>query len=438
MRQEQDLCICLNYSVTSEMKYKPKDDNTWHITVNDYSEGESCEQNFCFKFPNEKQALQFKIALEKASNLFSQQSIDKKESDTDDVVFVSEILASDEEQLKAIELKLPENFYTYKNKPPCQGCRGCKDDDDNLNEATTNQSVLTDLKSTVRLSETKISTPVKTFIPSIQSPSNSLYGTPGNSNETVNCSYFGTPLGSQGYNTKSPFMSNINNDVKENTSTDTSNSFVDLSGQKLKFGSTNNQSNIFSSQQSTIIKKPILSAPKLDSLNTNVSTETKTISNDNKSTFVEPGVSSNKPIFEFSSTKKSDVPQSEIMSVFGGDQKPVNLFSGGTSGSIFGLSALKVDSNKASGLSFGGQDKSFVTNTSIFGKIPTNEPLKDGSNLENKSNQSESTVFSISKDAGLKGSEKPNQVEAPLKVDNSLSFEALSMSGSGFNIESKI
>lgn len=438
MRHEHSLSICLNYSVTSEMKYKPKDDETWHITINDYSEGESCEQNFCFKFPNEKQALQFKIALDKASNLSSQQFIDRKESDTDDVVFVGEVLASNEEQQKAIELKLPENFYTYKNKPPCQGCRGCNDDEDINNEATTNQTVLSVPNSTINISEIKISTPVKTSIQSIQSPSSSLYGTPGGFNETANCSYFGTPLGSQGYNTKSPFVSNNKNDDKENTLTETSNSLADFSEQKLKFGTTNNQSNIFSSQQSTIIKKPILSAPKLDSLNSNVSTETKTLSNDNKNIFVAPGVSSNNSIFGFSSVKNSDVQQtSEIKSLFGGDEKPVNLFSG-TPGSIFGLSALKVDSTKSSGLNFGSQNKSLVENMSNFGKIPTNEPATESSKLENKSSQSESTVLSISKDVGLKGSEKLNQVEAPLKVDNSLSFEALSMSGSGFNIESKI
>ncbi|CAH2068797.1 unnamed protein product, partial [Iphiclides podalirius] len=433
MRQEKDFSVCLNYPVTSEMKCKPKDGNTWHLTVNDYSEGESCVENFCLKFPNTEQAIKFKSNLDKVSNLPTESLNDKREDDTDDVVFVAEILASNEEQQKAIELKLPENFYTYRNKPPCQGCRGCKDDEDNISEAHINATLLANSESTVKPPETNISTPLKTSIKSVQSPSSSMYGTPGNFNETADCSYFCTPLGSQGYNSKSPFLSNNKNDSnsadKENTLTEKSNMFTDFSGQKLKFGTTSSQSSIFSPQPSTIIKKPILAAPKLDSLNTNISGETK--SNENKTMFTVPGVSSNKSIFDFSSNKKSDIPQvSDIKSVFGDNQNPVNLFSGASQGSIFGPSALKGDSTNLTGLSSGSKEKSFESKSTILGK-GSYEIVSESSKLFGK-NPSESVVLPGSKDDASRISEK-EKVDIPLKVDNALSFAALSTSGPGFN-----
>lgn len=43
------------------------------------------------------------------------------------IVFLKE--ATEEQKRKAIELKLPLNFFLYENAPPCPGCRGCDKED---------------------------------------------------------------------------------------------------------------------------------------------------------------------------------------------------------------------------------------------------------------------------------------------------------------------
>ncbi|CAG4963166.1 unnamed protein product [Parnassius apollo] len=441
----EDLKICLNHSLTHETKLKSKDEKTWHITINYFNEGERCLEHFCLKFPNTELALQFKNAVDKATGMQVKCDVDTKESESDDVVFVGEILASNEEKQKAIELKLPENFYTYKNKPPCQGCRGCKDDDEIINEASTknNSTLLMKPKSTQVPRDSSISTPTKGSVLNLQSPTNSIYGTPGNFDKTADVSVFRTPLGSVGSNTKSPIMSDSqtenNNTNKENTFTEKSDAFNTFSEQKLTFGSSNGQTNIFSSQPSTVVKKSILAAPKLDSLNTNMSAETKTIFGENKSIFAGSGITTNKPVFDFSSFKKESTQSSDVKSIFGDDQKPVNLFSSSTQGSIFGPSALKVDSTKFGGFNyFGSQSQNSGSNNTIFGKV-SNEPVAFGVKSEGNSfNQPGTTSLSVSKEGiELKADEKEKKTELPLKVDNALSFAALSTSGPGFNIQKK-
>jgi ferredoxin len=37
--------------------------------------------------------------------------------------------ASPEDVEKARKLQLPDNFYLYKQRPKCTGCRGCEDHD---------------------------------------------------------------------------------------------------------------------------------------------------------------------------------------------------------------------------------------------------------------------------------------------------------------------
>ena len=52
------------------------------------------------------------------------------DDDDDDVVFVREEKASEAEIAKARSFLLPDNFYLYLYKPPCPGCIGCWDDED--------------------------------------------------------------------------------------------------------------------------------------------------------------------------------------------------------------------------------------------------------------------------------------------------------------------
>ena len=45
--------------------------------------------------------------------------------------------ATPEQKQKAIELKLPLNFFLYEDAPPCPGCRGCERDSDDAKESGT-------------------------------------------------------------------------------------------------------------------------------------------------------------------------------------------------------------------------------------------------------------------------------------------------------------
>ncbi|XP_068629144.1 E3 SUMO-protein ligase RanBP2-like [Battus philenor] len=420
MRQETDFCICFNQYLTPEIQYKTKDETTWHITAKNSSDKELCLEHFCLKFPNPELASEFKSAIDQATNLEAEMN------EMDDVIFVSEILASSEEKQKANELKLPENFYTYKNKPPCQGCRGCNDDGGSINEETNNSVQWVQSKS-VLPTQTNICTPVKPIVQNTQSPANSLYGTPGNFNETSDVSLFRTPTGPVGYN--APVVINkvgVDAPNKESTSTDKPNVFTNFSKQKLTPSISNSQSNIFTSQPSSVIKKSILAPPKFDSFNTN--TELKSKASETKSTNGGTGLSINKSLFELT-TNKDLTQSSEVKSIFGDDHKHVNLFSGNTQGSIFGPSALRVDEKKSL--------KSGVSNNAVF-QITSNESAEKDSKVETDlgSLKTNNATIHTSKENVLKEENKENKLEAPiLKIDNSLTFAALSTSNTGFNIQ---
>lgn len=420
MRQDQDSNICFNYNLTSEIKCSAKDEKTWHLTINDCSEGESRVENFCLKFPSAEHALKFKVAVDMACNSQAEYNSTKKEKETDDVVFVSEILASNEDKQRAIELKLPENFYTYKSKPPCQGCRGCNDEDV-TREPASNSTTTTLSNTTVGASEINISTPADD---SKQSPANMAYGTTGILNETADVSIFRTPLA---------FVSNTLNSSrainKDNTLTEKSSS--GLSEQNLTFGTTN----IFSPQPSSVTKKSILAPPKLDTVKSNISTENKSMEFENKPIQTSTGVNSNKSIFDLSSNSKEMPKNSEVKSIFGDDQKPINLFSGMGQGSMFGPSALKTDAPKLGQFSpFSTQGQTF---SSFFGK-GSSEAVTISSKPKDNINQATAVTEVILKDNDASKDDKENKVAGALKVDNELSFAALSSNASGFNIQRKI
>ncbi|XP_028175103.1 E3 SUMO-protein ligase RanBP2-like [Ostrinia furnacalis] len=469
MRREQVHKICLNHALTAEIIYKPKDEKTWLFTANDFSEGELKLQNFCLRFKNNDVATQFKDAADKArggsSECATKADTEKSKSagESDDVVFVSETQATTEEKQKAKELMLPENFFTYKVKEPCQGCRGCEADDE---DSKSNSAAPKSLPAIT----TATSTPVKFTTPTFHSPATSLYGTPANFDKTADVSVFRTPLGAIGSNTKS--ITPTSADTTITNDTDKENSFIQkpslfggLGEQKTLFGTPiSKNSSIFSgseTQTPTSAKTSIIAPPKLNTLN--ISAEEKQ-NTDAKSIFgaaqknplfgqanpvfggLNSGTSMNKSIFSFSSSdKKDDSEKSEVKSLFGSDdQKPVNLFSGANQGSLFGPASLKDNQSKTPGSIFGTsgitsfgsnvsvpQPQVFGNGTSIFG---TKQPWTAGAAMEPAK---QGVTVPPKPDTKTDGS-KPDSDEkkdTPFMVDNTLTFAALSTSGPGFNAQ---
>lgn len=500
MRREQVLKICLNHALTPEIIYNVKDEKSWQFIVNDFSEGELNLEHFCLRFKSKEVAQEFKDAIDNALQgkpVSKKEVIDNKE-ESDDVVFVSEIQATSEEKQKAKELMLPENFFTYKNKDPCQGCRGCHDSDDSSACGTDSQpSIVTDDANATLTTESNIpnaeqkpvtvavtlkatlvnaSTPVKTTIPLFQSPTNSIYGTPTNFEKTVDTSIFRTPLGSLASNAKTPTstssQSSFGSDTtnKENTFIQKPSIFTGFGEQTMLFGSPQNKAaSIFGSGDSQVAagaKNSLLAPPKLSNINTSNENKlelnsnfgaapTKFVFSDTKQTppttnsTADKGMSFNRSVLEFSAVNtKTDSQNNSVKSIFGDDNKSENLFTSVNQGSIFGPGALansqaKIDTGifGSAGMSaFGSlssQNSIFGGGKSIFGssnQAPTSTT---------PANEEQSKVESVSFNAGgdhkpkeTVAEQQPEKKEAPFSVDNSLSFAALSSgTGSGFGIK---
>ncbi|XP_026324308.1 E3 SUMO-protein ligase RanBP2-like isoform X2 [Hyposmocoma kahamanoa] len=507
MRREQVLKICLNHALTPEILYSPKDDKTWLFAANDFSEGELSLQQFCLRFKTKEIALEFKEAIDNARDgklAVKNESHSTKVNDSEDVVFVSEILATDDEKQKAKELMLPENFFTYKTKEPCQGCRGCMIDDEKSIHSTSSFS----LTSRTTPFTSSLSTPVKSLPTAFQSPINSFYGTPANFDKTSDTSIFRTPLGSIGSNANSvspvtPTNAAPANDTKNKENAFTQkNIFAGFGDKQNIFGqSQNTSSNIFGASESQITnaKSSILAPPKLGTQTSqfdNKPEETKSIfgtsqpkvvfgttqskpeetkpvffgtsqskTEENKSVFDTPqlggesksifgnnnsGVSINESIFSFSSdNKKDDAQEPEVKSLFGGDSKPVNLFSSGYRGSLFGPGALSENQQKPNKVIFGSsaesifgsnsaQPQNFGSGASVFNIAATGTQAPTwtfgGATNQQKPDMMKTPITATTENKTEETVESAAP-ETPFKVDNSLSFAALSSSGSGFNVQ---
>ncbi|KAM3966592.1 LOW QUALITY PROTEIN: E3 SUMO-protein ligase RanBP2 [Aphomia sociella] len=466
MRREQVLKICLNHVLSSNITYTPKDDKTWLFAANDFSEGELNLQQFCLRFKTNEIALEYKDAIDKAREIKKEVVNDTTEfENTDDVVFVREIQASSEEKAKAKALMLPENFFTYNNKEPCSGCRGCQDDDVVKPAITTN--------ITVKASPFALSTPMKTSNIAFQSPTPSLYGTPANFDKSLDTSMFRTPLGAIGTNTKSTTLTSNNNSMSENDSTNKENSFNQNSSvqsgvgeQKTLFSLLQNKpvnANEENQQTSSVSKSTILAAPKLSNLNTSgdekAAIESKSLlgsaqsgnqNADPKTIFAQAnpllgnsGKSMNQSIFGVPSDKKDE--KSEIKSIFGSnDQKPVDLFSNASKGSIFGTGTLGNSQINMGTSIFGSSGKSifstsvtqsqgFGNSNSIFGNAAiTNNQWTTVLNMGQKTGTVTSNGSEDKKTDDIKLEDVTTKQDTPFKVDNSLSFAALSSSAPGF------
>ncbi|XP_072936249.1 E3 SUMO-protein ligase RanBP2 [Epargyreus clarus] len=444
---------------------------------------------------HQKQGLEEKKQLER-----------KDETGSDDVIFVNEIQATEEEKQKAKELMLPENFFTYKTKDPCQGCRGCKDEDGDLKTEQSAKPNKAQQKVAFGLS-----TPVRTLVSNVQSPTNSIYGTPNSFEKTADVSIFRTPLGATAASSNSSSHTSSTNSVDENDVTNKENTFTEKSTSDM---------NTFSAAKSSILMPPKFGLSntsndgkdEADSKPDPKNTETKSIFGN--STL---GISVNKPIFGSSQNKieiggassiksifgtndqkpvtsifgtdsqkpvksifdtdgqkpvksifgtddqkpvksifgtDSQMPvksifgtddqkpvksifgtdeQKRVKSIFGtDDQKPVNLFSSASQGSIFGPAAMK-------NFGFSGTaPNQNTTQTSVFDNLSNNTSNIFGAKA-NDTQQSVPSSITVEdsgskKDVEIKPAEKK---DAPFKLDNSLTFEALSTSGPGFNIEKK-
>lgn len=510
MRREQVLKICLNHALTPEIQYSPKDDKTWLFAANDFSEGELSLQQFCLRFKSKEIALEFKEAVDNARDgkvAVKGEIHSTKVNDNEDVVFVSEILATEEEKQKAKELMLPENFFTYKTKEPCQGCRGCVNDDEKSIQSTSSSSLTS---RTMPFTTSSLSTPVKSLSSAFQSPINSFYGTPANFDKTSDTSIFRTPLGSIGSNANSvspvtPTNAAPANDTKNKENAFTQkNIFAGFGDKQNVFGQSQNaSSNIFGASESQVTnaKSSILAPPKLSTQITQFDNkpeetksfcgtsqpksvfgttfskpeETKSIffgtsqskTEEIKSIFDTPqsktafgmesksifgnnnsGVSTNESIFSFSSdNKKDDAQEPEVKSLFSGDSKPVNLFSSANHGSLFGPGALSENQEnrgEKSGESIFGskssQPQNFGSGSSVFNIAATGTQaptwtFASATNQQKLDMMTKPAVTTIEKKT--EETDGSAATETPFKVDNSLSFAALSSSGSGFNVQSE-
>lgn len=133
MRREQILKICLNHALTRDIEYKPKDGKSWHFVANDFSEGATELDQFCLRFKTEEIAQEFKRAIDDAlGGVTSKQNGVGNSAEAAAAAAPRESLASKlsaEETKKIADLNLPADFFDYKTKTKCNGCRGCNSDE---------------------------------------------------------------------------------------------------------------------------------------------------------------------------------------------------------------------------------------------------------------------------------------------------------------------
>lgn len=201
MRREQIFKICLNHYILPDLDMKEKDEKTWIWFANDFSDGQLAEERFACRFKTPEIAADFKSAVDQAKALvvlpsatkedassnstvtngssnkeitpsmknfsFKLPSTDKPvvvrslfgSNDTsshysDEVEVVYEAKVTPEEKSAALRLQLPENFYLYKQAPPCSGCPGCEKDSDSDQGDSQSLASLTPASSVISSSTT--------------------------------------------------------------------------------------------------------------------------------------------------------------------------------------------------------------------------------------------------------------------------------------------
>ncbi|XP_017875695.1 E3 SUMO-protein ligase RanBP2 isoform X2 [Ceratina calcarata] len=129
MRREQILKLCLNHFVFPDLELKQKDEKTWMWNAADYSDGEIEHTLFACRFKTADIANSFKDIIDESKKKVSpvETATEVKDSPTRDIEVLYEMKVTPEEKQDALKLQLPENFYAYKQKPDCLGCRGCRE-----------------------------------------------------------------------------------------------------------------------------------------------------------------------------------------------------------------------------------------------------------------------------------------------------------------------
>lgn len=435
MRREQVYKICLNHALTKDITYTAKDDKTWLFGANDFSEGELALQSFCLRFANMEIASQFKEAIDKSLNA---NYVPTKTNEDDDVIFVKEIESSSEDKEKAKALMLPENFYTYLNKEPCQGCRGCSDED----AAASNLS------------------PNKHKVQGGDNFNESVYKTPSNINKSVDTSIFRTPLEVNAPNTdneKENKKQSSNDFIKKEKQTGllSNNIFRNIFAQnKYEVTQENDTATgTIVSQTSANTKTSILAPPKLSVTAGETSSGPKSIFSSKNENSVIKNIFGNAPMaastdkskFTFSNFPKiNNNEKPEIKSIFGDNQQTSgNIFNAG--GSIFGSMAILGENKPVSGLfgsALSNEQSSTVNNDKIlFGNNQAQSGASSDSDSKIQGTEGNSDI-SKTKENIIINFNSTNKTESDdtdvkSKVENNY-FTSLLQSGPGFNIASKL
>ncbi|KAI4490963.1 hypothetical protein M0802_010539 [Mischocyttarus mexicanus] len=190
MRRDQVLKLCLNHCLLPEVEFKLKDEKTWMWNAADYSEGEIEYMQFACRFKTSEIAADFKEAIDNAresDNLSSNNITIQNEQEqqqiakpSQDIQVVYEFKVTPEEKAAALKLKLPENFYAYKQKEDCPGCVGCRD---LLTPPIEDSQSQGELKTTVTTSDSTISASKTYTIPTNLNSKISEIKTSDNGNE---------------------------------------------------------------------------------------------------------------------------------------------------------------------------------------------------------------------------------------------------------------
>lgn len=137
MRRDHVLKLCLNHLLSAEIEFQVKDEKTWLWNAADYSEGEIEYMQFACRFKTSEIAEDFKRVIDNARKgirsaiASNSEKVIKPTTKTvelppKEIEIVYELKVTPEEKAAALKLQLPENFYAYKQKKDCPGCRGCR------------------------------------------------------------------------------------------------------------------------------------------------------------------------------------------------------------------------------------------------------------------------------------------------------------------------
>ncbi|XP_077300108.1 ranBP2-like and GRIP domain-containing protein 3 [Arctopsyche grandis] len=336
MRREPIFKICLNHYLTDDIEYMPKDEKTWLFSACDFSTGEICPQQFCIRFVNKDVAGEFKAAIDNAKTL-STGGEALLSTPKEEIQFISESQVTDGEVEDARKLLLPDKFYSYKNLPPCNGCRGCDNEDACFNvDPETMSSV--DKPPALDFGFALPKTPANSIFSDTSTPnfrSNMIFGTkaqsPFNGSTTTQTqSIFGNTIegksalesllkSSQPSNISSVIMTNINNQknvsmIPTSNIGTTFNSYSGIFGSSGGFGALNSTTNspgligtkpenlIKDETKNNVPKQNIFSFPSKE-----VSVISKQLGDGNQSTLFKPVVSSSNKI----DSNKSSIVESK-------------------------------------------------------------------------------------------------------------------------------